>query len=370
MADDPQSGQERTEEPTAKRRAHAREEGKVARSAELSSAVVVLASAAALASVGGKAFGDFPRRLLEECWGAMSSGQLGPGGAAGLLRMAVGGFLTTFFVFAGVVTTMVVLVNVLQARGVMSLQPVSPKLSHLNPLQGVKRLFSPEALFTGFKAVLKLAAIGFVTWFVVGRTLTDLLALAGAGPGLVVATVRHVLLRLAVVLGTAYLALAAIDYAWQRFRMEKSLRMSLQEVQHERKDSEGNPQVKARVQALARSFARRRMLHQVPNADVVVANPTHIAVALKYDTSVSAAPVVLAMGQRKLAERIKRIARKADVPVVENREVARALLATAKVGQPIPPALYAAVAEILAFVYRRRYGGRLPSTELVPGRVS
>jgi len=370
MADDPQSGQERTEQPTARRRAKAREEGRVARSAELSSAVVVLATAAALASVGGKAFSDLPRRLMEECWGAMSFAGLGPGGTAGLVRTAVAGFLSTFAVFAAGVVAVVVLVNVIQARGVMSWQPVSPKLSHLDPVAGVKRLFSPEALFTGLKAVLKLAAIGLVTWFVVGRTLTDLMALTGADARTIALTVRHILLRLAVVLGLAYLVLAAIDYAWQRFRMEKSLRMSRQEVQHEHKDTEGNPQVKARLQALARSYARRRMLQQVPGADVVVANPTHIAVALKYDTAVSAAPVVLAMGQRKLAERIKRIARKADVPVVENRAVARALLATAKVGQPIPPALYAAVAEILAFVFRRRYGGRVPDAQLVPGRVS
>jgi flagellar biosynthetic protein FlhB len=370
MADDPQSGQERTEQPTARRRAKAREEGRVARSAELSSAVVVLATAAVLASMGGRALAELPRRLMQECWGAMSFGELGRGGAAGLVRLAAGGFLSTFLVFSGGVVALVVLVNVVQAKGVMSWQPVSPKLSHLNPVAGVKRLFSPEALFTGLKAVLKLTAIGLVTWFVVGRTLTDLTALTGADARTIAVTVRHVLLRLAVVLGIAYLVLAAIDYAWQRYRMEQSLRMSRQEVQYEHKDTEGNPQVKARLQALARTHARRRMLQQVPNADVVVANPTHIAVALKYDTAISAAPVVLAMGQRKLAERIKRIARKADVPVIENRAVARALLATAKVGQPIPPALYAAVAEILAFVYRRRYGGRIPNTELVPGRAS
>jgi flagellar biosynthetic protein FlhB len=134
--------------------------------------------------------------------------------------------------------------------------------------------------------------------------------------------------------------------------------MTRQEVIRDMKDSEGDPRVKARLQSLARAQARRRMLQKVPTADVVVVNPTKIAVALKYDVDLAPAPVVVAMGQRKLAERIKKIALNARVPVIENRPVARALLATAKVGRPIPPALYTAVAEILAFVYRQR--GRLP----------
>jgi flagellar biosynthetic protein FlhB len=146
--------------------------------------------------------------------------------------------------------------------------------------------------------------------------------------------------------------------------------MTRQEVVRDMRDSEGDPRMKARLQSLARAHARRRMLQRVPTADVIVVNPTEIAVALKYDASFAPAPIVLAMGQRKLAERIRGIAERSQIPIIENRPVARALLATAKVGRPIPPALYTAVAEILAFVYRQR--GRLPGAPagLLPRSVA
>jgi flagellar biosynthetic protein FlhB len=140
--------------------------------------------------------------------------------------------------------------------------------------------------------------------------------------------------------------------------MEKSLRMTRQEVVHEHREMEGDPIVKARIFSIMRAKARQRMMREVPTADVVVVNPTEIAVALKYDGAVAPAPIVVAMGRLKLAERIRAIATQSGVPIVENRPVARALIATAVVSKPIPPALYAAVAEILAFVYRRR--GRVP----------
>jgi flagellar biosynthetic protein FlhB len=162
------------------------------------------------------------------------------------------------------------------------------------------------------------------------------------------------LVRLTLWVGLSFLALAALDYWFQWNQVEKNLRMTRQEVIYEQRESEGDPTVKGRIKAVARALARQRMLQKVPTADVVVVNPTMIAVALKYDTSIAPAPIVLAMGQRKLAQRIRDLATKANVPIVENRPVARALLATSKVGRPIPPALYAAVAEILAFLYRRR----------------
>jgi len=159
--------------------------------------------------------------------------------------------------------------------------------------------------------------------------------------------------------GLAYLALSGLDYGYQWYQTEKKLRMTRQEIVRENRDSEGDPMVKARQMSLARQRARQRMMQRVPQADVVVVNPTHIAVALRYDISVAAAPIVVAMGERKIAERIKAIAIKAGVPIIENKPIARALLASARVNHPIPPALYAAIAEILAFVYRTRSPHRL-----------
>jgi flagellar biosynthetic protein FlhB len=159
--------------------------------------------------------------------------------------------------------------------------------------------------------------------------------------------------RLLLWTGLAYLTLALADYAYQIWQHEKQLKMSKEEVRKELKESEGDQVVKVRRRTMARQMVRRRMLLAVSEADVVVTNPTHIAVALKYDPDVADAPMVLAMGERKLAQRIKELARENGIPTVENRPLARALLATAKVGHPIPVELFMAVAEILAWVYRQ-----------------
>jgi flagellar biosynthetic protein FlhB len=154
--------------------------------------------------------------------------------------------------------------------------------------------------------------------------------------------------------GIAYLALAAADYAWQLWRHEKGLRMTKEEVKQEFKNSEGDPMVKQRMRSVARQRARQQMFKDVPKADVVLVNPVHIAVALRYEPSIAPAPYVVALGRRKVAERIKQIAYESGVPVVENVPLARALIAAVKLGQMIPTELYLAVAEVLAFVMRKR----------------
>lgn len=359
MAEGDFGGQERTESPTPRRRQLARSEGQVARSPELSAAISLLAGASVLALLSGHLFADYARRTLVACGSALSGDPLSATSGAGLLRSAASGFLASFLPFGLGVAGIVVAVNLIQARGVLSWKPVTPDLGHLDPLKGIRRLFSTEALFQAGKSLAKLAALSLVTYFVIARSWPEMTALVDAGPNEVVAVLKVLLLRLALLTGGAFLILSGADYAFQWFRLERSLRMTRQEVLRDLKDSEGDPHVKARLQSLARAQARRRMLSKVPTADVVVVNPTEIAVALKYDVDLAPAPVVVAMGQRKLAERIKGIALRSNVPVVENRPVARALLATAKVGRPIPPALYTAVAEILAFVYRQR--GRIPA---------
>jgi flagellar biosynthesis protein FlhB len=174
--------------------------------------------------------------------------------------------------------------------------------------------------------------------------------------------VKRYSVRMLATAGGAYLALAAGDYVWQWWQYEKSLRMTKEEVKQEHKANEGDPHIKQRRRAIARSYARKQMMKDVPKADVVIINPTHIAIAIKYDASLAPAPVVLAIGMNKVAERIKEIARESGVPMVENRPLARALLKTAKVGTMIPYELYMAVAEVLAFVLRTR--GRLGASNL------
>lgn len=353
MSEENASSQEKTESPTQRRREQAREEGQIARSQELSGAAVLLAGTMALAA-GGAAIAGYPARVLREASRAISADALTPRGAELMLRSTAVGFVMALLPFLVALVAAAVLVNLLQTRGAISGKALQPKLSNLNPVNALRRMFGMDGLFNLVKSVLKFAILGFVAWVVIRRAWPELVGLGGASPAVVGYAIRSFGTRLALTAGFAFLAIAAVDYGFQFFRNERKLRMTRDEVVREQKESEGDPLVKSRILSLGRARARRRMLQQVPTADVVVVNPTEIAVALRYDTDVAAAPIVVAMGQRKLAERIRAIANRHGVPIVENRPVARALLATATVGAMIPPALYAAVAEILAYVYRRR----------------
>lgn len=369
MSDENSSSQERTESPTQRRRDKAREDGQIARSQELSGAAVMLAGTLALAA-GGASLTGYPARVLRETARAISADTLTPRGAELMLRSTVVGFVMALLPFLVSLAGAAVLVNLLQTRGAVSGKPLSPKLSNLNPVNALRRMFGMDGLFNLVKSLLKFAVLGFVAWVVIRRAWPELTALGGAPPVAVAYAIRSLGARLALTAGFAFLAIAAIDYGFQFFRHERRLRMSRDEIVREQKENEGDPLVKSRILSLGRARARRRMLQQVATADVVVVNPTEIAIALRYDTTVAAAPIVLAMGQRKLAERIRAIATKHGVPIVENRPVARALLATATVGAAIPPALYAAVAEILAYVYRQRARRQGRSRPLAAGSVS
>ena len=349
-----EDGQERSESPTAKRRQQAVDEGRIARSTDLTSVGVLLAGAAMLAMTGGTSLAAFTRRVLQESAGALSAGALTPSSAQQVLRTLVVGLMEALLPFLGGVAAITIFVNLLQSRGAMSFKPLEPKLSKLSPAAGFKKLFSPDAVVNLVKSLLKLAALGTISWLILRKNWPELISLAETGPDTIMAVVRTLGLRLVFLTGLAFLVVALADYAWQLYRHEQSLKMSKQEVTLEQKESEGDPQIKGRIRMLQRQRARQRMLQAVPRADVVITNPTHVAVALRYDPAEGAAPIVVAMGERKLAERIKQLAREANVPMVENKPIARALLATCTVGRSIPPALYTAVAEILAFVYRLR----------------
>jgi flagellar biosynthetic protein FlhB len=359
MADTLETGQERTESPTPRRRDQARKQGRVARSPELVAAIVLFGGGLLLSTWGGQSLASYARRVLTESGHTLSGSALTPVGAVAVLRATITGLVLALLPFALGVTGLAIGGNVLQTRGAMSWTLVRPKWTNVSPMTGLKRLFGPDSAFNLIKSSLKLLALGVVTWIVLSHSWGQILSLGDTGADATALVLRSLLVRLVISISVAFIVVSALDYAFQWFRLEKSLRMTRQEVVREHRETEGDPLIKARMLTLARQRARQRMMQRVPHADVVVVNPTHIAVALRYDIAVGPAPIVVAMGQRKLAERIKAIALKAGVPVIENRPVARALFATSKVGQAIPPALYAAIAEILAFVYRTRAPHRL-----------
>jgi flagellar biosynthetic protein FlhB len=356
MADERSSSQERTESATPRRRDEARREGKIPRSQELSAAVVLLAGTVVLAGVGGRSLTEFATALLRDSTRLLSAGPMTAASGVAELRLVTWRMGLALLPFLTGLGGIVALANLIQARGVVSWGPVTPRLSHLDPLAGIRRIVSADGAFNLIKSAAKLLALGLVTWFVIVRSWPEIMSLTGTGPGDIAVVLGALLIKLAMTTGLAFLGLALVDYGFQWFRTEKGMRMSREEVMREHRESEGDPLIKGRILSIARARARKRMLQAVPTADVVVVNPVHVAVALRYDTDVALAPVVVAMGERKLAERIKAIAIKADVPIVENVAVTRALLATAVVGRAIPPALYAAIAEILAYVYKKRGG--------------
>lgn len=216
------------------------------------------------------------------------------------------------------------------------------------------------------KTLVKLGLVGWIAYGVFMERAPSLVALTGADPLAAGAATAAAVFELAFKATLGLLLLAVLDYGYQRWQHERSLRMSLQEVRDEYRQSEGDPQLRARIRRTQRQMASRRMMQAVPTSDVVLTNPTHLAVALRYDAARMAAPVVTAKGADLIAERIKSLAREHRVPVVENKPLARALYTACEIDEPVPAALYQAVAEVLAFIYSlRRPGGRGPTDEVL-----
>jgi len=344
---------ERTEEATPRRRDEARTDGRIPRSQELTLAASLLGSAvviSALAPMAGRGL----YAILGHGLSSVGSISLDMASATLLIRETA---VHAFAAMAGLIVAMSVatlVVAAIQARGVISLKPITPQFTRINPLTNAKNMLGMRPIVELLKSLGKLGIVGGAVYASIKAALPDAIALSQQSQVGLLFVVKHYAVRMLASAGAAYLVLGAGDYVWQWWQYEKSIRMTKEEVKQEMKQNDGDPQIKQRRRAVARSYARRQMMKDVPNADVVIVNPTHIAIAIKYDPTIAPAPIVLAIGQRKIAERIKAIAAEAGVPMVENKPLARALLKTAKVGTLIPYELYMAVAEVLAFVLRSR----------------
>lgn len=363
MADTDQD--QKTEQPTGKRLADAVERGQFAKSAELT----VLFTLAALLGVMGLTVQSASRELVEYSTSMFSKFTV-TSVQTDTVMVPISEAMMTF---GRIVTPAFacIIIAILVASGVQSGFRLTPKaigfkLESLNPIAGFGRIFSKAALVRGGIDLMKLAAIGSVLWFGARGLMLDPLFSAPVeaaylGQFLNQATVLF-LSRLLLGLGIV----AAVSYGYEKFKISRELMMTKQEVKDEHKQSEGDGQTKAAMRRMARRLLQKQMLSAVQTADVVVTNPTHYAVALKYERGVDQAPVVLAKGENRFAQRIKAIAAEHGVPTVENKPVARLLYAVGKVGENIPSELYQAVAEILAVVYRthRYYFHRLKARRL------
>jgi len=352
--------EERREAPTQKRRADARRKGQVFKSVELTSVAVLVASVLALRAVGPYAVRQLQGLLVHFL--NLGPGALDGASSAGVLRLgmdAAGFMVRAAAPVVGIAFVAGVAANLGQVGFVFAPHLLAPDLSRISPSRGLERLVSRRALIELVKATTKVAAVAGITYVTVRQNTGVLPALMDAA----IVPALGVALRLASAVfwrvGLAMLVLAVADYVYQRFEHEGRLRMTREELKQEFKETEGHPQVRARIRQRQMQIARRRMMTEVKRADAVVANPVHYAVALRYDARRMAAPVVVAKGRGPIAERMKQVARQAGVAVVTNPPLAQALYRAVDIGRAIPEDLYQAVAEVLAFVYRLRGRGRL-----------
>lgn len=348
--------EEKTEEPTPHRHEEVRKRGQVARSADLTAALGILA---------GVLFLYWRRQsLMDELCSLVEGGITlisRPGLTAGFLEAlgrGAGVFLAHTVGPLLVVVSCVGLVVVMAQVGfVFSGHPVKPRAEQLNPARGLQRMFSRRSLLELGKALAKVVAVGVVAFYVVRSHLPELavvgeMSLAGACD-----TIAQVLFRVGVLVSAVFLAVAVLDYFFQRREFHAQLKMTRHELKEEIRQTEGDPLIRTRLREKQRALARRRMIYEVPKATVVLTNPTRLAVALRYELDREKAPVVVAKGAGDIALRIIQVAKEHGVPVVENKALAQALYKGVDLGQEIPPELYQAVAEILAVIYRVRRPG-------------
>lgn len=246
-----------------------------------------------------------------------------------------------------------VLATVAQTRGLVAPALLRPRLSRVSPMTNLRNLFSAQGLMAAFKSILKVLIVGWVAFYGLPQQAERISEAATIGVGPALAVLGEVAYHMSLRCAAMFLVLAVIDYGFQWRQYQQSVRMTREELREEMRSAEGSPEAKAQMRRLQRQWAMQRMMQKVPKADVVVTNPTHMAIALQYEAKTMLAPVVVAKGKGVIARRIVEIARKHRVPVIENRPLAHALIRL-EVGTQIPPELYRAVAEVLAFVYRLR----------------
>jgi flagellar biosynthetic protein FlhB len=343
---------ERTEPATPKRREESRQRGEVAQSRELSAVVVLAAMFSAVRIAAEGELGFSVAGVAQHIWGGQS---ILPDGIGDFHAVLLAHAVPVAWALLPVFTVAVLAgaaAPLAQTGPLLSGKALKPRWERLHPVKGLGRLVNGDRLFDLMKSVLKVSIVGAAAWMFLSKLAPRIIGLTGVGPGETFRFIGKLSWDLAMVILVVLFFAAIGDLAYQRFRHEKKLRMSRHEVREEARQREGNPQVRQRFRSLHRDLTRQRMIAEVSNADVVVTNPTHYAVALQYRTDAMAAPKVLAKGRGHVALRIREVAAEHGVPIVENPPVARMLYRTAEVGKEIPENLYQAVAEVLAYLHR------------------
>jgi flagellar biosynthetic protein FlhB len=344
---------EKTEKATPKKKQDARKKGQVAKSQDVNTAVVLL-SVFFFLMLFGKTMTEKMIGILRHSLQNYMFMELTANNIHSIL-IEILGELTVFLGPVMLVAMIAgVAANYAQVGFLYSPEAIQMKLEKINPLSGFKRIYSMRAIVEMLKSILKISFIGVIAFSVLWSRMDEVLLLANKGVGAAIATIASLTLQMGLFAAGALLFLALMDYLYQKYDFEKSIRMSKQDMKDEYKNIEGDPLIKSKIKQKQREMAMRRMMQEVPKADVVITNPTHFAIALKYDDQKADAPVVIAKGVDFVAQKIKLIAKDNEIATVENRPLARALYSQAEIGDAIPEEFFKAVAEILAYVYQTK----------------
>ncbi len=354
MAEQP--AQDRTEEATPKHLQESRDKGDVVKSIELTSAVLLLSSVILFYFTGG-AFLNGLAGVLVDVYRSLATVNITPQSMPTLTGWLAGRSLAILGPILLLVLVMALLVNYLQVGVIFATKALEPKWERVNPLAGLKRIFSTKGLVELIKGILKMFFIGTIIYIYMSGRVKDYPFLTYMTPLQIIGSLATDLFKVGTYVGIAFMIMAVADFVYQRWEYKKKLRMTKQQIKEETRQTEGNPEMRARIRSMQRELSRNRMVHAVADATVVITNPVHVAVALKYDDEGdNEAPLMVAKGQRKVAERIKEVAREHGVPIKESPPLARALFDSCEPGDEIPYLYYKAVAEILAEIFWEQYG--------------
>ena len=346
-----ESGEDKTEEPTPHRLREARKRGQVMKSMEMNAAVSMLGMTL-LFVIFWRHFMTGLTDMLGHYLSIIPGFVIDEASFYHLSRFTLEQYLFLAAPFLLTALVLGVISNVLQVGFLVSSEVMKPQANRINPVEGFKRVFSRRALFEMVKSILKVTIIGAVSYTYLRSQLTEMLLLLGQEAGVVASVMGQVLMGLAFRVAAVFFFLALLDFIYQRYEFKQKMRMTRKEVKDEHKQLEGDPQLRARLREKQKAIVQQRSLEKVPEATVVITNPTELAVALRYDEREDHAPMVIAKGAAVLAERIRDIAAENNIPVIQNPPVAQVLYEQAEPGEEIPVELYQVVAEILAMVYR------------------
>lgn len=351
------SALDKTEEATPKRLQKAREKGNVPKSPELNSVFILFFG---LLTLYFLSTGILNRliSIFKSFYQQAGSMTITNSSIQYLFSAGLGAMISMIAPLMIVLTIIGLSVNVVQFGFLFTLKPLAPQLSRLNPLTGFKKFFSLKSLMELAKSFLKIFLVGLITYWTIHRNIESYIQLIHESVGQILVFIATSVFRIAMSIAGALMVLAVVDFLYQKWQFKKDLRMTKEEVKDEQKDVEGDPLVKNAIRSLQRERARQRMMDDVPRADVVVTNPTNLAIAMKYNPETMSAPVVLAKGARLIAEKIKKIAKQHAIPIIENKPLAQSLYKSCEIGKQIPFELFQTVAEVFAYVYQRKQNRR------------